>query len=119
MRHRHLVQSKRAGLVATHNRSRTERFDGGQTFDQRILFRHSLNAERHDDRRRSGQSLGNYRYRKRYSEEYEVVPFAVNTGIEKTYHHYCDTDDHSDERKYFADGIEFLFYRSLEVVLGL
>ena len=70
--HHHLVTGQGAGLVGADDADRAQRFDGGQSADDRVAPCHSLHADRQRDRHDCRQPLGNCRHREADAGEEHV-----------------------------------------------
>ena len=116
VRYRHFIERERARFIATDDGGTAQRFDGGQAFDERVLFGHALHAESHDDGRRCGQPLRNDGNRQRNRYENIIDPRRPAVADEPDGED-DDTDDEPDQTQRFAHGIELALHGGIRFVL--
>ena len=115
-RHRHFIEGEGARLIAADDGRAAQRFDGGQAFDEGVLLRHALHAQRHDDGAGGGQALGDDGDGEGDGDEDVVDPRlpAVADEADGEDEH---ADDEADEAERLAHGIELALHRGVRLVL--
>ena len=87
----------------------TQGFDGGQSFDDRLMARHTMQAKCQGDGNHRGQSFGNGGNRQRDGRHKHFRPgFAAQQSADKH-----DHDDHTgDKSEVFTQAIKLNLQRS-------
>ena len=75
----HFVLGERAGFIRADNLRAAERFHGGKSSDNRVLFRHIGHADRKHDGHDRGKPFGNRGNRQRH-REHEGVKQEIKVG---------------------------------------
>ncbi len=114
--HGHLVLCQRPGLVGTDHRGASERFDDGQSADERVPFDHPAHADRKRDRDDGRQGFGDDGNGERDAEDQHVEQRQAPPEAERN--NQC----HDHERRFpqrSAERVEVFLQRRTAGINGL
>ena len=112
----HFIERERPGFITANHGGAPKRLYGRQLADQRILTRHAPDAQRHDNRRRSGEALRDNGDRQRNCHKqlrhHRPAIQCANGEDQHTDHHaYCG--------EHLAHCIQLTFQRCVRVILAV